>query len=51
MTYREILEEYFKSEEFLDSVETLKEKEDDNYIKEYVNKAKDYVNFFSSKYK
>ena len=51
MTYREILEEYFKSEEFLDSVETLKEKEDDNYIKEYVNKAKDYVNFFSSKHK
>lgn len=47
MTYSDILKEYFLSEEFEFSVKKLKiEKENDEYINEYMIKARTYVNFF-----
>ena len=50
LTYADILNEYFNSDEFEKSIQKLKdEKENDEYIKEYVLKAKTYVNFFSNR--
>ena len=47
MKYSEILKEYFVSAEFEESIKQLKdEKEDEDYIKEYIIKAKTYINFF-----
>lgn len=49
LSYAEILNEYFYSREFEKSLLKLKEKkEDDEYIKEYYQKAKTYVKFFSN---
>ena len=49
MKYRDLLNEYFKSDEFDKAIEKLREeKEEEDYINEYVNKAKSYVKFFSS---
>ncbi len=48
MKYRELLEQYFNSEEFDKALAKLKEEnEDDEYIEEYKNKAQTYVQFFS----
>jgi len=50
MKYSDLLEEYFKSEEFDKSIIKLREEnEEEYYIKEYINKAKNYVKFFSEK--
>ena len=49
MKYRDLLNEYFKSDEFDKAIEKLRqEKEEEDYINEYINKAKNYVKFFSS---
>ena len=49
-SYAQILNEYFNSEEFENSIQKLKdEKENDDYIREYIHKAKTYVSFFSSR--
>ena len=48
MKYSDLLKEYFISDEFDNAIIKLrKENEDEYYINEYVNKAKNYVNFFS----
>ena len=48
MKYRDLLDEYFKSDEFDKAIIKLKEeKEEEDYINEYINKAKNYVKFFS----
>ncbi len=48
MKYGDLLEEYFKSYEFEKAINKLREEnEEEDYIKEYVNKAKTYVKFFS----
>ena len=48
MKYGDLLEEYFKSREFENAVKKLREEnEEEDYIKEYINKAKTYVKFFS----
>ena len=48
-TYRELLKEYFSSEEFLISLKRLKiEGENDDYIFEYKKKALGYVSFFAN---
>ena len=48
MKYRDLLDEYFKSEEFEKAIYKLREeKEEEDYINEYINKAKNYVKFFS----
>ena len=48
-TYRELLKEYFSSEEFLISLKRLKiEGENDEYIFEYKKKALGYVSFFAN---
>ena len=48
MKYSDLLEEYFKSDEFDKAIIKLQEEnEEEDYINEYVNKAKTYVNFFS----
>ena len=48
MKYSKLLDEYFKSEEFERSILKLQEEnEDKEYIREYIKKAKNYVNFFS----
>ena len=47
MTYAEILKEYFLSQEFEHSINKLRhEKENEDYINEYLIKAKTYVKFF-----
>ena len=47
MTYAEILREYFASKEFEESIIKLKlEEENEDYINEYILKAKTYVDFF-----
>ena len=48
MKYGDLLEEYFKSYEFEKAINKLREEnEEEDYIKEYINKAKTYVKFFS----
>lgn len=48
MKYSELLEEYFKSDEFDKAIDKLRqENEEEDYINEYINKAKSYVKFFS----
>ena len=48
MKYGDLLEEYFKSYEFEKAINKLREEnEEEEYIKEYINKAKTYVKFFS----
>ena len=49
MKYWELLEEFFYSREFENTVCELKKFERTEYIKEYVNKARTYVKFFSMK--
>ena len=47
MKYCDLLEEYFKSNEFERSIFKLKEEnEDEDYIKQYIIKSKNYVKFF-----
>ena len=47
MKYGDLLEEYFKSDEFERAIFKLKEEnEDEEYIKEYIIKSKNYLNFF-----
>lgn len=47
MKYCDLLEEYFKSKEFQRAIFKLKEEnEDEEYIKEYIIKSKNYVKFF-----
>ena len=48
MKYKELLEQYFNSEEFDKAINKLREEnEEEDYIEEYKNKAKTYVKFFS----
>ena len=48
MKYCDLLEEYFKSDEFDKAIYKLKsENEEEEYINEYIHKAKNYVRFFS----
>jgi primosomal protein N'' len=48
MKYGDLLEEYFKSDEFDKAIKKLyEENEEEDYIKEYISKAKTYVKFFS----
>ena len=48
MKYGDLLEEYFKSNEFEKAVKKLREEnEEEDYVQEYINKAKTYVKFFS----
>ena len=46
MKYFEILEEFFYSEEFEDTVISESKKKSLEYVKDYVNKARTYVKFF-----
>ena len=47
--YKELLDSYFLSKEFEDTIEQLrKEHENDEYINTYIFLAKNYVNFFSN---
>ena len=47
MKYADLLSEYFKSEEFERAICKLREEnEDEEYIKEYIFKSKNYLNFF-----
>ena len=49
MKYKDLLDQYFNSDEFDKAIRRLKEEnEEDEYIEEYKNKAKSYVKFFSS---
>ena len=49
LKYKELLERYFLSAEFEDSlVQLKKENEDDDYIQTYIYRAKSYVDFFSN---
>ena len=49
MKYSKLLEEYFKSEEFeKDILKLQEENEEEEYIKQYKIKAKNYVSFFSN---
>ena len=47
MKYCDLLNEYFQSDEFERAIFKLREEnEDEEYIKEYISKSKNYVNFF-----
>ena len=47
MKYADLLNEYFRSDEFNREIDKLrKENEDEHYISEYINKSKTYVKFF-----
>ena len=47
MKYADLLDEYFKSEEFERAIYKLREEnEDEEYIREYIMKSKNYLNFF-----
>ena len=47
MKYGDLLDEYFKSEEFERAICKLREEnEDEEYIREYIIKSKNYLNFF-----
>ena len=49
MKFYEIYNEYLKSKEFEMEIASLKqEKETDNYIKNYIIKASDLIDFFSN---
>lgn len=49
MTFRDVFNEYLKSEEFEKEIEKLKnEKNDDKYIKDYIIKAYSFISYFSS---
>ena len=49
MTFNQIYNEYLKSKEFEIEIASLKqEKENDKYIKEYIIKASNLINFFSN---
>jgi len=49
MKYSKLLDEYFKSEEFeKDILKLHEENEEEEYIKQYIIKAKNYVSFFSN---
>ena len=49
MTFREIFNEYLKSEEFEKEIEKLKtENNNDKYIKDYIIKSFSFVNYFAS---
>ena len=48
MKYSVLLDEYFSSTEFQHAIKKLQEEnEEEDYIKEYIKKAKNYVKFFS----
>ena len=48
MTFREIFKEYLKSEEFEKDILKLKNKDNsERYIKDYINKAYDFLDYFS----
>ena len=48
MKYSDLLDEYFTSKEFQHAIKKLhEENEEEDYIKEYIKKAKNYVKFFS----
>ena len=48
MKYSDLLDEYFTSKEFQHAIKKLQEEnEEEDYIKEYIKKAKNYVKFFS----
>ena len=48
MKYSDLLDEYFTSKEFQRAIKKLQEEnEEEDYIKEYIKKAKNYVKFFS----
>ena len=49
LKYKELLEKYFLSAEFEESLSQLKkENEDEDYIQSYIYRAKNYVDFFSN---
>ena len=49
MTFRDLFGEYLKSEEFEKEIEKLKEEQNnDNYIKDYIIKAYNFIHYFSS---
>jgi hypothetical protein len=49
MKYKDLLEQYFNSEEFDKAIQKLKdENEEEEYIEEYQNKAKTYIQFFAN---
>ena len=49
MKYSKLLDEYFKSEEFeKDILKLHEENEEEEYIKQYIIKPKNYVSFFSN---
>ena len=48
MKYRDILQLYFLSEEFENSIIKLKnKKESDEYINNYIRLSQNYINYFS----
>ena len=48
LTFREIFKEYLKSEEFEKDILELKNKNNsEDYIKEYINKAENFLDYFS----
>ena len=48
LTFREIFKEYLKSEEFEIDILKLKNKDNsDKYIKDYINKAYNFLDYFS----
>ena len=49
MKYYQIFNEYLKSKEFEMEIASLKqEKENDKYIKHYIIKANNFLNFFNN---
>ena len=49
MKYRDIFKAYFSSAEFENSISRLKEeKEENDYIQEYIYRAKNYIEFYSN---
>ena len=49
MTFRDLFGEYLKSEEFEKGIEKLKEEQNnDNYIKDYIIKAYNFIHYFSA---
>ena len=49
MTFRDLFGEYLKSEEFEKEIEKLKEEQNnDNYIKDYIIKAYNFIHYFSA---